>query len=82
MEILPSWQLRQLAISPASFGFEDPENNKGWKAAICIVNTTSYTIGVEGFEPPHGGTKNRCLTAWRHPINSASISQQRQNLIR
>jgi hypothetical protein len=23
---------------------------------------------VEGFEPPHGGTKNRCLTAWRHPI--------------
>lgn len=24
---------------------------------------------MEGFEPPHGGTKNRCLTAWRHPIN-------------
>lgn len=22
---------------------------------------------MEGFEPPHGGTKNRCLTAWRHP---------------
>lgn len=26
-------------------------------------------IGVEGFEPPRGGTKTRCLTAWLHPIN-------------
>ncbi len=24
-------------------------------------------IGVEGFEPPIHGTKNRCLTAWLHP---------------
>lgn len=23
--------------------------------------------GVEGFEPPNNGTKNRCLTAWRYP---------------
>gem|GEM_PF-4535734 len=23
--------------------------------------------GVGGFEPPYGGTKNRCLTAWLHP---------------
>ncbi len=23
--------------------------------------------GVVGFEPTHGGTKNRCLTAWLHP---------------
>lgn len=23
--------------------------------------------GVAGFEPAHGGTKNRCLTAWLHP---------------
>ena len=23
--------------------------------------------GVGGFEPPHGDTKNRCLTAWLHP---------------
>jgi hypothetical protein len=22
---------------------------------------------VEGLEPPNGGTKNRCLTTWRHP---------------
>ena len=25
--------------------------------------------GVGGFEPPHGDTKNRCLTAWLHPNN-------------
>ena len=24
-------------------------------------------VGAGGFEPPHGGTKNRCLTAWRRP---------------
>ncbi len=23
--------------------------------------------GVEGFEPPNNGTKNRCLTAWPYP---------------
>lgn len=23
--------------------------------------------GAEGFEPPHGGTKTHCLTAWRRP---------------
>lgn len=24
--------------------------------------------GVAGFEPAHADTKNRCLTAWLHPI--------------
>src|SRR5580693_10726445 len=23
--------------------------------------------GVEGFQPPYGGIKTRCLTTWRHP---------------
>lgn len=23
--------------------------------------------GMEGFEPPNGGTRTRCLTTWRHP---------------
>ena len=27
--------------------------------------------GVEGFEPPNGGIKTRCLTTWRHPSPSA-----------
>ncbi len=33
------------------------------KNYLVILNMT----GVEGFEPPNGGTKNRCLTTWRHP---------------
>ena len=27
-------------------------------------------VGAGGFEPPYGGTKNRCLTAWRRSNNS------------
>src|SRR5215831_7082632 len=27
--------------------------------------------GVEGFEPPYGGIKTRCLTTWRHPSTLA-----------
>ena len=30
--------------------------------------------GAEGFEPSHGGTKNRCLTAWLRPSKSALYS--------
>src|ERR1700737_1802269 len=31
--------------------------------------------GVEGFEPPYGGIKTRCLTAWRHPNLKSTISE-------
>ena len=27
-----------------------------------------YLAGVEGFEPPNAGTRNQCLTTWRHPM--------------
>src|ERR1700679_3285787 len=43
--------------------------------------------GVEGFEPPYGGIKTRCLTAWRHPngiknqqTRSSRFSACRQSL--
>ena len=29
--------------------------------------------GVAGFEPAHGGTKNRCLTTWLHPIEPGAL---------
>ena len=29
--------------------------------------------GVAGFEPAHAGTKNRCLTAWLHPIKAMPL---------
>ena len=31
--------------------------------------------GVEGFEPPHDGTRTRCLTTWRHPISVDTVAQ-------
>ncbi|GEM_PF-4743001 len=31
--------------------------------------------GVEGFEPPHDGTRTRCLTTWRHPIAVDTVAQ-------
>lgn len=27
--------------------------------------------GMAGFEPADDGTKNRCLTTWRHPNNAS-----------
>ncbi len=29
---------------------------------------TYFMAGMEGFEPPNAGTRNQCLTTWRHPI--------------
>src|SRR4029077_1620885 len=33
--------------------------------------STCELAGVEGFEPPNGGIKTRCLTTWRPPSTSA-----------
>ena len=38
--------------------------------SLCFPRRNLHKIklaGVEGFEPPNGGIKTRCLTAWRHP---------------
>ncbi len=40
----------------------------------------SFSVaGGEGFEPPHGGTKTHCLTAWRTP--NAVRQKRGENLI-
>ena len=31
-------------------------------------------VGVEGFEPSRGGSKDRCLTPWRHPRFNLDLS--------
>ena len=31
------------------------------------IMSSCAMAGVEGFEPPYGGIKTRCLTTWRHP---------------
>ena len=37
-------------------------------------NQMKWLVGAPGFEPGNGGTKNRCLTAWRRPIRAALIA--------
>src|SRR5258708_11965975 len=39
------------------------------------MGLSSTLAGVEGFEPPYGGIKTRCLTAWRHPNVKSTISE-------
>jgi len=34
-------------------------------------SATEELAGVEGFEPPNGGIKTRCLTTWRHPSSQS-----------
>ena len=34
-----------------------------------------FVAGAEGFEPPYGGTKTRCLTAWLRPNETACRTQ-------
>src|SRR5882672_4182357 len=36
--------------------------------------------GVEGFEPPDGGIKTRCLTTWRHPNRARTAGPLRPHL--
>lgn len=36
--------------------------------------------GVAGFEPANAGTKNRCLTTWRHPSSHAALAGGRAAL--
>ncbi len=35
-----------------------------------LTSFSWFMVGAEGFEPSNGGTKTRCLTAWRRPNNA------------
>ena len=37
--------------------------------------TAEEVVGAPGFEPGNGGTKNRCLTAWRRPTNVPPLAR-------
>lgn len=37
--------------------------------------------GMRGFEPLNGGTKTRCLTAWRHPNKLQKFTLHNLNCI-
>src|SRR6202051_5214859 len=65
-------------ISFASDGFALPVNTAIVNASnsfLCDMGLSSKLAGVEGFEPPYGGIKTRCLTAWRHPNLESTIGE-------
>src|ERR1700676_2132824 len=66
----PNVTFKCRGISCASVGFALPVNTAIVNASnslLCDMGLSSKLAGVEGFEPPYGGIKTRCLTAWRHP---------------
>ena len=47
-----------------------PDSGRSYLERLFYLGTAfNLIIGVKGFEPLSGGTKNRCLTTWRHPSN-------------
>ena len=57
------WSLRiRTRQAPAPLG-------SGFGVRVCCcTHRPGRMAGAPGFEPGNGGTKNRCLTAWRRPI--------------
>ena len=56
------------ASQSSMYANRTPTPQTGEMQALLYHGAFSPTFfGVGGFEPPHGGTKNRCLTAWLHP---------------
>ena len=51
--------------------------NTSWSKITRVLNLA----GMEGFEPPNGGTRTRCLTTWRHP-NTLQLYQKKSHLSR
>gem|GEM_PF-3073315 len=47
----------------------------GWGQRCCFGHGENVA-GAGGFEPPHGGIKIHCLTAWRRPIAIRCVAQR------
>src|SRR4051794_2462909 len=68
--------------------FELADN--GWKCLDTIeiavrrdgeIRRGSSVAGEGGFEPPNGGSKGRCLTAWRLPITMTRNRKRNRGLV-
>src|SRR6516225_1605542 len=75
----PSGICRLRAMSCDNAGVALPANSASVSLvliSLCAVRSLPTAsacelAGVEGFEPPNGGIKTRCLTTWRHPSTLA-----------
>lgn len=43
---------------------------------VSYFDYRNALAGVPGFEPGNAGIKTRCLTAWRHPIDSRKSPEE------
>jgi hypothetical protein len=60
---------KKLVAIPYERAYGEPNQN------VVFDNLLRELAGAGGFEPPHGGIKIRCLTAWRRP-NAAFYPRQ------
>src|SRR5580765_3934951 len=80
----PSGICRLRAMSCDNAGVALPANSASVSLVLirlCAARplppaSTCELAGVEGFEPPNGGIKTRCLTTWRHPSTCAPACEQ------
>jgi hypothetical protein len=57
--------------APAIRGYKGSADNAVVNhGALAGPEWRSWVAGAPGFEPGNGGTKNRCLTTWRRPIEA------------
>jgi hypothetical protein len=59
--------LPESPISAVYFGAQTPGNTGTFPHADTVSEDRDWGAGAGGFEPPYGGIKIRCLTAWRRP---------------
>src|ERR1700722_445807 len=69
--------LRASPLRGRPFGRYPSSANSSSRTIFQPTNCSHLIIvaGVEGFEPPYGGIKTRCLTAWRHPNLESTIGE-------
>src|SRR4029077_148074 len=65
------------------FGRYPSSTNSSSRTIVPPTNCShrKNLAGVEGFEPPYGGIKTRCLTAWRHPNLKSTISHREKPIL-
>jgi integrase len=68
------------ASTPVTGALNTEHPTHSFNKGKCLTAKAKKLAGVEGFEPPNGGIKTRCLTTWRHPtINIPGCSSAKDS---